>query len=254
VPPLEPESADLSLRLDLQMEFAPNERPRTLAHLTLAVPWERAPRARIARRTPRLTLAEKPTREEPPEGASSPEPSRPRVIVSELRFELVRATLHAALRAARVSDVRRRLASLRSRSRASSALPELRLRGGQSQDESLRLTPTRTDPDRFTRAGGAEGFWDAQLTWKLSRLLFADEELRVEQLEAQAAEKRATLLREVLGWLIRWDRARLTRSFAASEEAALKAALDQLEAEIRLDALTDGWFRRTVGSVSVRAG
>jgi hypothetical protein len=252
--PLEPESADLSLRLNLQVDFAPHERPRTLAHLTLAVPWERAPRARVAPRTPRVALAEKPPRDAQPQAAALPEPNPKRVIVSELRFELVRATLDAALRAARSSDIRRRLASLRSRSRASSALPELRLRGGQSQDESLRLTPTRTDPDRFTRAGGAEGFWDAQLTWKLSRLLFADEELRVEQLEAQAAEKRASLLREVLGWLIRWDRARLTRSFAPSEEVALKAALDQLEAEIRLDALTDGWFRRTAGSASVRAG
>jgi hypothetical protein len=127
-------------------------------------------------------------------------------------------------------------------------LPELRLRGARTTDESLRLTPTTSDPYRYTQAGGSSLTFEARLTWKLDRLVFADEEIDVEKLRGQRAAAARTLVREVLRMLVLWQRASVR---AADTELApderLDALLDALEAEAALDVLTDGWFSARLG-------
>jgi hypothetical protein len=125
----------------------------------------------------------------------------------------------------------------------SAALPELRLRAAHSTDESLRLAPTTSDPYRYTQSGGADLAFEARLTWKLDRLVFADEELGVERLRGQRAAGRAQLVKQVLAALFAWQRAELRRlDPELSTEARVEAALRALEAVITLDVLTGGWF------------
>jgi hypothetical protein len=179
-----------------------------------------------------------------PEAESRPSASEQPV---ELAFavdrKLAREVVGAALRAAGAAAVEARLSSLSKRARTSAALPELRLRGGRSTDESLRLYPTSDDPYRYSQAGGAELFFEVRLTWKLDRLVFSTAELRVEQLRRWRAQARAHLVRRVLELLFAWQRARARQAILTllPEERAA-AVLDELEAEAVLDVLTAGWF------------
>jgi len=158
---------------------------------------------------------------------------------------LAQKTVRAALRAAGFGRNSRRLDSLAARAKASAVLPDLRLRGGRSTDESIRWSPTADDPQRFTQAGSAELFFDIQLTWRLDRLVFHSTELRVEQLRRQRALAKARLVQRVLDALFAWQRARtkLADATLLPEEEA-EVALRQIEAEAVLDVLTAGWFTR----------
>jgi hypothetical protein len=158
---------------------------------------------------------------------------------------LARQTVRAALRAAGFVGQSPRLDSLAVRARTSAILPDLRIRGGRSTDESIRWSPTVDDPRRYTQAGSAELFFDVQLTWQLDRLVFATAELRVEQLRRQRALAKARLVQRVLEALFSWQRARTQLAHATllpEEQAAV--ALSQIEAEAVLDVLTAGWFSR----------
>jgi hypothetical protein len=180
--------------------------------------------------------------EAPPAPGSEPQPATLAVLLSP---ELARETVKVALQAAGFADEGKRLSSLSARARSSAALPELRLRGGRSTDESLRLTPTDSDPYRYTQAGGAELFFEVRLTWKLDRLLFATSELRLEQLRRTRAEAKARLVSRVLGVLFAWQRARAKLAFATllPEERAM-VMLEEIEAQALLDVYTAGWFSR----------
>jgi hypothetical protein len=127
-------------------------------------------------------------------------------------------------------------------------LPELRLRGARTTDESLRLTPTTSDPYRYTQAGGSTLTFEARLTWKLDRLVFADEEIDVERLRGQRAAAARGLVREVLRLLVAWQRATIRAADVdAPPDERLDAVLDAVEAEAALDVLTDGWFSARLG-------
>jgi len=162
-----------------------------------------------------------------------------------LRPALARRAVGAALRAHGYPAGRRRLSSMSSRARLSAMLPEVRLKAARSNDESLRLTPTSSDPYRYTQAGGSTLWSEARLTWKLDRLVFADEELAVERLRQRRDKARLELVEHVLAALFTWQRA-LVKSADSSllpNERTL-AQLDALEAEATLDVLTGGWFSK----------
>ncbi len=170
--------------------------------------------------------------------------SDPQVTVV-LRPALARAAVRAALRAHGYPAARRRLSSMASRARVSATLPEVRLRAARTNDESLRLTPTSADPYRYTRAGGSTLWFEARLTWKLDRLVFADEELAVERLRQRRDKARLELVQHVLAALFAWQRA-LVKAADTSllpNERTL-AELDAIEAEATLDVLTGGWFSK----------
>ncbi len=142
----------------------------------------------------------------------------------------------------------RRLSSVESRARTSAWLPDLRLRGGRSVDQTLRLTPTLDDPDRWQLTGGADLRLEAQLHWRFSRLVFADEELPVERARQSAAQRRARRVDEVLSWLFKWQEAQLRAADPLREpQQQLAAQLEELQARTALDVISDGWFSRHVG-------
>lgn len=212
----------------------------------LALPLERLARPRV----PPLASADSAGLREGPPGEPltppaptlvppRPTPSRPPLLEPGLARRLVRAALraHGALQA---ED---RLDGLVSRSRFSSTLPELTLRAVRSTDESLRLSPSGTYVNDYTQTGGAGLLLEARATWKLDRLVFADEELHVERLRAQRERASERLVALVLKHLLGWQRARARLAGPElSPEDQLRLEIEQLEAEAALDVLTDGLF------------
>lgn len=231
------------------------------AWIGLNLPWEQlvlprasAEPARLAEEEPGAKAEVETTPEEvepPPAPQARPEDTRSearstRGVASAklvLNAALARETVKRALRAEGLDVAERRLIALSSRSRWSAVLPELRLRAARGTDQSLRLTPTIEDPYRYTRDGGTDTVLEARLSWQLSKLIFAVPELAVERLRAQRAERRIELTRQVLQALFAWQRALAAAGDEqAFEEDRQKAELDQLEAELRLNVLTGGWF------------
>lgn len=167
---------------------------------------------------------------------------------------LARATVAVALQRLGSASELGRLDGMAARSRAAASLPEVRLGARTSRDESLRLTPTLSDPARFTRDGGRDLWLEARLTWRLDRALFSDDEIAVERLKAQHRDERARMTREVLDALLDWQRARLRLADGAllpEEDAA--AQLAELDALARLDVATGGWFSRQVSPLPALA-
>jgi hypothetical protein len=209
------------------------------ALVTLSLPLDRAAR-------PRLVLSE-PTRRD--KTNDDPPPAAPASASAPLVLSpaLAHATLRAAFRAAGRASALARLGGLATRARASAVLPELRLRAARTIDDSLRLAPTSQDPYRYTRAGAVSVTLEGRATWRLDRLVFADEELRIERLRAQRARADAKLAEDVLRALFAWQRALVAVERADSDPEGPEAAeLRLLEAEVRLDVLTGGWFSETV--------
>ncbi len=170
--------------------------------------------------------------------------ARPRPSSAPPLGPLARATVRAALRAAGLATDRR-LDALGGRARWSASLPELQLRGGRTTDQSLRLAPTTTDPYRFTQTGATSLVYEGRLRWRLDRLVFAGEELRLEQLRHARAQARARVTQRTLELLFAWQRARLAAEEAGlepAEQALRELALEQAEAA--LDVATGGWFSR----------
>ena len=184
------------------------------------------------------------TPDAPQRPSAAPKPTR--APLYRLSSRLARQTVRAALRAAGRASAERWLDGLDSRSRTSSLLPQLRLRGGRTVAESLRLSPTMSDPYRFVQAGGTDVFFDAQLTWDLDRLVFASEELAIERLKQQRDAADAALVRRVLEALFAWQRAVAEcASLGLSVDERSDCTLRTLEMTVTLDVLTDGWFTAT---------
>jgi hypothetical protein len=170
-------------------------------------------------------------------------PQAPRHV--RLTPQLVREALSAVRRAHPTAGTEQRLASMATRSRLAAGLPDVRLRAGTSQDESLRLAPTLTDPARFTQTGQTDLWVEAQLTWRLARAAFHQDEIRIEQLREGARRQRAELEQRVLDTLIEWQKhvARAHSPFQTSEDGQA-AELAALGMQLQLDRLTGGWFSR----------
>lgn len=156
-----------------------------------------------------------------------------------LRPSTVRALVTAALRHAGL-DHDDALIDLAARARASALAPEVRLRAFRGLDVGAR-TDTTDALDRTTATDRAQTALEARLSWRLDRLVFADEEVAIERLREGRREQRTKLTARVVELAIRWQRAER----AASDPRLLDgerddAALDALEAALALDALTGG--------------
>lgn len=227
-------------------------RREILGLVSLTIPLDRAAAPRITEERPKKakSVETEPTELPPPVAESRPVPpaAKPKLI---LGARLVNATLSAAYRASGRARAHSRFASLSSRARASAALPELRLRAARSTDESLRLTPSSSDPYRYTQAGGVTLSFEGQATWRLDRLVFADEEISIEHLAQNRSRSDSALTERVLRTLFDWQRARLTAVREDIEpDARLEAELRALEAALRLNVLTGGWFSAHVDNGS----
>ena len=158
----------------------------------------------------------------------------------------LRKLVKAAWKAAGLSPEEARLADLASRARTSAALPELRLKVVRTLDQSLRLTPTDADPYRVQTGDGAGMLYEARATWRLDRLVFADDEVAIERLRVERNEQRLKLTLHVIESVAAWQKAhaRATDPTASPDERA-EATVKEIVAAAALDALTDGaWSRR----------
>jgi len=177
--------------------------------------------------------------------SSAPSPAPPQVAaVVAISPADARACVKAALRTAGLGD-ETRLDSLASRARVSAAFPELRLRALRSVDQSGRLTYTDLDPYRYSEAGTTGYTLEARLTFRLDRLLFADEEVSIERMQIDRQEARMRIAAKAIAALFEWQRAHaLARSPTLSTEDHLTAVLREVEAGATLDVMTDGWFSK----------
>jgi hypothetical protein len=154
-----------------------------------------------------------------------------------------RDAVAAALRAARLSDPDARLDALASRARSSALLPELRIRATRLVDDAQNLSPTEYDPARTTASGGTSVWLEARATWRLDRLVFADDEVPIERMRQERAEARTHVITRVLELLFAWQRAlALEADPGQTPEDHLAASLKVIECAATLDVLTDGWF------------
>lgn len=228
------------------------ERASTAALLVIELPLERFAAPRTPRLTPRRLLEDASAsgsgapapmvREE--ERPALRKPLKPSASGRDLlQAKLARRVVQAALRARGSAKAGERLDGLASRSRTAAALPELTLRALRSNDQSLRLSPTTASAYDYTQTGGAGLLFEARAVWRLDRLVFADEELRVERLRAEQLRVSERLVADVLKYLFTLQRARAQlEADDLLPEEALRAELEAAEAAAALDVLTDGAF------------
>lgn len=230
----------LRLSALFEWERAPG-REAYAGFLLLELPFDRLsrPRMPLPLEAPRAAVL-----------AEGPEPeARPKASTRGRSHSLpapsVRRLLRAALEQNGAQSVEQRLESLSARMRSSAVLPELTLRAARSTNEQLRLSPNGTYVYDYTQTGGAGLIFEARATWKLDRLVFADEELHVERLRVQREKVRERVVELLLKHLHAWQRARsrllvATEALGDEERALMEAELDAAEAA--LDVLTDGAF------------
>ncbi|MGC4069931.1 MAG: hypothetical protein QM784_35795 [Polyangiaceae bacterium] len=157
-----------------------------------------------------------------------------------LSTKFVEDAVQAALSAQGILPTLRRLEGLTSRARASALLPEVRFRAGRDVDQSLRLSPTEDDPYRYTQSGGVSFVLEGQATFRLSRLLFANEELGIERLLLAQARERQRVTEGLVEELLRWQQA--YRVLASKALASSRVEAELFESTLRLDVMTGGWF------------
>jgi hypothetical protein len=156
--------------------------------------------------------------------------------------EVARSCVRAALRAIGLADDNR-LESVASRARSSAALPELRLRAVRTLGESGRISLSEDDPSRYVASGAATNVLEARVTFRLDRLLFADEEIVVERARLDRSEQRMRVTAKVLQALFEWQKAyALLQDPALSSEDRFSAVLREAESSAILDMMTGGWF------------
>jgi hypothetical protein len=155
---------------------------------------------------------------------------------------LARDTLAQAGNVHGAAAFAREIDSAGTRARTSAVLPEIRLRAARSRDAALRLAPTVDDPYHATLADGDGVLLEAQATFRLNRLIFADEEVPLERLRIERERIDERLEARVLARVVAWHRALSHEWSAPDAETRGRAALARVDAELELDALTGGWF------------
>jgi hypothetical protein len=241
-PGLERSAGEVSFSIGARVDRG-DTRSGVLGFAALNVPLERFVNAPRIEGAPDKSAAAA----DVPAPASEPAVAAPAAVApllsaSELSL-LAREAVAAAQRASGAPLQREQLERLASRARLSAALPELRVRGQRSDDESLRLTPSTEDPYRYSVAGGRDWLLEAQLTFRLSRLVFADEELALERLRIERERTSARSAAFVVERVLAWHHAlTLSRDPELTPEARQRLELTALEAEVELDVHTGGWF------------
>jgi len=158
---------------------------------------------------------------------------------------LARQCVETAWRAQGIDADDGRLDAIVSRARLSALLPETRLRAVRFEDARLSLD-TSTDTSRWRDSAGANLGFEARLTWRFDRLLYADDEPSLERIRIEHRDARTRIAGKVIDALVHWQRAMLEWRAVASGQVGTRdeaeAALRAVEAEAVLDVLTGGWF------------
>lgn len=133
-------------------------------------------------------------------------------------------------------------------------LPELKFRAGRNTDQTLRLTPTTEDPDRWALSGGSDLRLEGELRWQFDRLVFASEEVPIERMRLVLEQQRQRGMLDLLEWVFRWQVAVMQRSDPdLSPNKRLEAHLTAEQTAGALDVLSGGWFSAHVPGASTSA-
>ncbi len=159
---------------------------------------------------------------------------------SPLRADVIARLVSAAIRHAGL-DRDEALTDLASRARASALAPEVRLRAYRGIDVGARIYRTDDLADKATTSDAAQTLFEARLSWRLDRAVFADEEVAIERIRLERADLKQKVTMRVIEFLLKWQRARRASSDpnlldAERDEAAVVA----LETLLALDAITGG--------------
>ncbi len=166
---------------------------------------------------------------------------------------LARACVTAAWRTAGLGADDARVDAILSRARWSAALPEARLRAVRFEDAQLSLD-TGTETSRLRDTAGANVGFEARLTWRFDRLVYADDEPSFERIRLEHRDARSRIAAKVLEALFHWQRATLDlRTLSPAQQGTrdeADAVLRVMESEAALDVLTNGWFATHAGGAS----
>ena len=180
----------------------------------------------------------------PPAPSPPPSPEPPResdgIVVTPA---VARRAVTAAWRTAGLGVNDARIDSMIARARSSAALPEARFRamrvflldGAQPSIIPIDSTSyTSTEPTLVL---------EGRLTWRLDRLVFADDEPSLERLRLEQKDARSKIAGKVLDALFQWQRAWLAlQSVKPGSRESTDATMRLIEAEAGLDVMTGGWF------------
>lgn len=143
------------------------------------------------------------------------------------------------------------LDGLGARARWSALLPEARVRATRLSDVRL-TTDVLVDENRFRDQVGDNLALEARLTFRLDRLVFADEEVQLERMRLDRLEVRQRLALRIAEAAARAHRARATLAVVdEGGELAAEAEARLVEADLVLDTLTGGACR-AVGAPGAR--
>ena len=102
------------------------------------------------------------------------------------------------------------------------------------------------DTPRAYSMQGTRSSYEARLTWRLDRLVFADEEPAVERMRHDQELTRLRIAGQVLEALFAWQRAVIDAREASRADPSSREALDAgvrvAEADALLDVLTGGFW------------
>jgi hypothetical protein len=184
-----------------------------------------------------------PTAAPPSPPAPLPSPPLPveqtRVVVTP---GVARRAVAAAWRASGLGIDDARIDSMVARARASAALPEARFRAMRVVLDGSQAGVIPEDTNTYETAG-ADMWLEGRLTWRLDRLLYADDEPTLERVRLERQDARTRVAGKVLDALFQWQRAWLSVHVATpGTREATDATMRLIEAEAGLDVMTGGWF------------
>jgi len=230
------------------------------AFLLLSVAFDRVaagPRHQLSRPDRAAALAAATLAEGPAPSRATPAPARvapivPVVVVAPpappppppllVTPAVARQAVAAAWKTSGLGVDDARIDAMVTRSRASATLPEARMRVMKVMQDSSKLGVIPTDASTYDLAG-ANLYLEARLTWRLDRLLFADDEPTLERTRLERQDARERISGKVIDTLFQWQRGLIARRGAlAGSKEAIDAGLRMAESEAALDVLTGGWF------------
>jgi hypothetical protein len=174
-----------------------------------------------------------------PSTTPAPAPPLPALLVTPV---VARHAVTAAWKTSGLGVDDARIDAMIARSRASAALPETRLRVMKVFNDSSQIGVIPTDTSTYDIAG-ANLYLEGRLTWRLDRLLYADDEPTLERTRLERQDARERVAAKVVDSLFQWQRALIAeRGAVAGSKEAIDASLRLAEAEAALDILTGGWF------------
>jgi len=194
----------------------------------------------------------------PPSSSATPSPAPAesgRLLVTPVVTPVVtagvaRRAVAAAWRASGLGVDDARIDSMVTRARASAALPEARFRAMRVILDGSHAGVIPDDTSTYDTAG-ADMWLEGRLTWRLDRLLYADDEPTLERVRLERQDARTRVAGKVLDALFQWQRAWVSLHVATpGTREATDATMRLIEAEAGLDVMTGGWFGVWVARVT----